>query len=167
MENRSIQWQTYGRVMLLAHADVAPDEAEWMRYAEDLVARAKQGTIDTLLVFTDGAGPSPRQRKSVIDVPKHFRTVVITRSAISRGIVTALAWVGVNIRAFAPSELDAGFARLEIPTADREPMMRLLASMRLSLMGLRQSDDAELSMLRVRTVLEGKFGDTSLLKKSA
>jgi hypothetical protein len=90
------------------------------------------------------------------DVPKSFKTAVVTRATIARGMVTAISWLGVNIRAFAPSDMHAAGTWLGVGATRVEPLMRLLAASRLKLMG--QEAPADLPMEQVTQILENRFG---------
>lgn len=159
--SKTIIWKRVDRLMLLVHSDESPAQEEWRAYASELVTAVRQRDIDALVVFTDSAGPSPSQRKAVAvvsEVNKAFQTTVITHAAFARGIVTALSWLGVNIKAFAPSEATNALAHAQVSEASREQVLATLASARLELIGL---PDPAPSPERVRTVLEGKLRDLS------
>jgi hypothetical protein len=111
---RTMSWGVVNDVMLLVHGDASPGELEWSAYAHVLVGAAKAGTIRSLLVFTEGPGPKPDQRKLISHVPKNFKSVVLTQARVARGVVAALSWLGVNINAFAPQDFDAACAWLDI-----------------------------------------------------
>lgn len=57
------------------------------------------------------------QRKKTADAlkRKNVQTVVITDDRLTRGIVTAISWLGANLKAFSWADIDKAVAAIEAP----------------------------------------------------
>ncbi|MEM7157467.1 MAG: STAS/SEC14 domain-containing protein [Myxococcota bacterium] len=129
---KNILFERHQDWVLLVHGADPPNDDEWARYA-DVLRDAANSSGRGLLALTDGVGPNALQRKQVSDVK--MRGAIVTLSRVARGIVTALGWVGVEIKAFPPEDLEDALDYLEIDAQLRLPMRRRLAEMRLELAG--------------------------------
>ncbi len=58
---------------------------------------------------------------------------VVTPSAMVRGAVTALSWLGHQMRAFAPDELTEALDFLQLPQPQREALLTAIAEMKKSM----------------------------------
>ena len=114
---RTMAYKFHHNIMLLAHNDQAPSDAEWDDYLAQLSARSTE--ISGILVFTEGGGPTGGQRRSLkltsgrsglMDV----RTSVVSTDRLTRGIVIALALFAPNLRAFKPEALDDALAYIQV-----------------------------------------------------
>ncbi|HET6332154.1 MAG TPA: hypothetical protein VFG30_03030 [Polyangiales bacterium] len=78
----------------------APTDEEWDRWVTMSVERS--GRDQRVIVESHNSGPNAKQRKELADAVRdvELRVAVLTDSAVVRGIVTALAWLGVPQRAF-------------------------------------------------------------------
>ena len=61
---------------------------------------------------------------------------VVTASLAARGVVTALGWLGKNIRAFAPLDLPQAFTYLGVKEEARLDLMQAVAKLRSQLLGV-------------------------------
>ncbi len=95
-------WSIHEGVVVVVHAPGEPTDAEFGDFLADVRAASVRGIV----VMAPKAKLSPKQRK---DIQKWFqqsgaRGAVLTDSTVTRGVVTALGWFKVPIRAFAPSD---------------------------------------------------------------
>lgn len=92
------------RVVVCVHDEQAPTDAEWDRWLQLLRERA--GRDARAFVETRGGGPNAKQRKLLADAVKDLdlRCAILSDSMVVRGMVTAIAWLGVPLRAFTPGE---------------------------------------------------------------
>jgi hypothetical protein len=118
-------------ILLCVHADKAPEDAEWDRFV-DACAKHPNGRC---LVWTEQAGPTPKQRNRLAERTKNapLKTAVCLDSTIARGIVTAVSWFNSKIQAFSKSELEAALKYLEVPSTTAQPILTHLKKMRSSL----------------------------------
>ena len=118
------------RLLLLVHAPSAPTEAEWQHWIA--LCCEHPGPI-RVLVETHGGGPDAKQRKALSAAlqGRELRSAILTDSLVVRGIVTALAWLGITLRAFPLHEIQAAASFLELTAAEvslaREILPRLRA----------------------------------------
>jgi hypothetical protein len=87
-------WSILGDLLLVAHDEEPPGDEEWARWLRDFDAHAP--ALRATLVCSTGGGPTSSQRKdllAVIDRHKRVpRTLILTSSAVMRGLVTAIGW---------------------------------------------------------------------------
>jgi hypothetical protein len=94
-----------GRVMIGVHDSEPPTEAEWTRWV--MLGRCSAERELRVLVETRGqGGPNGKQRREFADALARLdlRCAIISDSLIVRGVVTAVAWLGVALRAFQPGD---------------------------------------------------------------
>ena len=106
-------------VMVVRHADTAPDAADWNACMEALGAAA----VGKLLVWSPGvASPNSEQRASAVATLRAkgpaFRASVMTRSKVARGVATAISWFGPKVRAFSLEELQKAIDHLEVDESE-------------------------------------------------
>jgi hypothetical protein len=103
-------------------ATSVPDD-EWTRYCEvcETMQRELSGSdVGRVLVVSDAVGPNARQRTQIaaIAAVRPHKSVMITSSFLVRGLVTALSWLGISMKAFSPSEWRRAFAEIDLEGAD-------------------------------------------------
>jgi hypothetical protein len=81
------------------------------------------------------AGPTEMtsvQRKSVASVAKDrgLFVVTITNEKLTRGIVTAVSWLGANIKAYSWDDLRTGIQQLGLPPDQEDQMLTKAVAMR-------------------------------------
>jgi hypothetical protein len=140
--------------MLLVHAPEPPTDAEWDAYVDVLMAQP----FDGLVVWTDGVGPNAGQRKRLLARlgTREQLTAVITSSILARGIVTALSWVNVPIRAFSPNDVDAAIEFIGAGR-DRDRVLRAGVALRLELIGADPASADELSLEEIAELASGSI----------
>lgn len=120
--------------MLVVHADIPPDEHDWARMT--VVRNANRARIrGTLVIAQPRASLSASQRADVAQFMKSTGTsvAVVTDSALIRGVARAVAFLGVNVRAFAPAELPDALGFLLVPQAKQSDMLRRIEAMQAQL----------------------------------
>src|SRR5690606_33867423 len=115
----------------------SPSDAEWDEYLGHIQAareltRGGLGAVSAVVV-TDGGAPDAAQRKRLTRVVQGWEPVgaVISESLLVRGIVTALAWLGLRVRFFTLDEVSAALCSAAVPQGEHEALlqdMRALAS---------------------------------------
>jgi hypothetical protein len=90
----------HDRLYLSVLQGAAPTDPEWDRWITMSLARV--GLDQRVIVESHNSGPNATQRKSLADAMRNedVRVAVLTESTLVRGIVTALAWLGIPQRAF-------------------------------------------------------------------
>lgn len=120
---RTMRWGNVDGTLLIVYARVQPAEREFARFIADA---SQMGTsVRRVLVFSDVA-LTAEQRGQVTGLrhgPKPVRVALITRTTLTRMIMTALNWTQRTRRAFEPSELEAAFAYLQIEQPHRTALL--------------------------------------------
>lgn len=122
-----------GEIMVVVHTSSPPSDAEWTAYLEGVGSSDLQ-TLRSV-VFTDGGAPNSAQRKSLNDVleGRQVPGIVISPSALVRGVVTALAWFNPGIKVYSPEQFDDAVTYLELSPAEIETVWETLDKLRAQL----------------------------------
>jgi hypothetical protein len=104
-----LSWAVYRHVLLVAQNTGAPTSGDWSEYMNDV------------LVVGEGNKLTSTQRSDVEQLLKrtHGRNAVVSNSPVTRGVMTALAWLGLPVKAFAPTDLDGALAFLDVSSEHR------------------------------------------------
>ena len=115
---------------IVVHGGLPPTDVEWDAYVEFLMSVMSPywsvpGKLRRrrVLVVTDGGSPSALQRKKIQEAfpDSNIPTSVVTASQVARGVVLALSWFGLKIRAFAPQKWSDALVFLEV--SERKPQI--------------------------------------------
>jgi regulator of extracellular matrix RemA (YlzA/DUF370 family) len=120
-----------GRVMVAVHDATPPTEAEWERWVA--LVREPAAPVLRLLIETTGqGGPNAKQRKALADATQGLdvRCAILSDSMAVRGVVTALAWLGLAQKAFQPLDHRAAGDYLDLTAAEYRQVLDALPSMR-------------------------------------
>jgi hypothetical protein len=133
MTAKCIAFAIIDRMVLVVHGSESPSDKEWARYLEVLKQHGFDGT--TQLLYSDGGGPSPTQRRDLHDLldGRTMPVAVLSDSAQVHGMVTAMSWFNPQIRAFPPAALREALAYLGIPANYAELIEQERYNLRLSL----------------------------------
>lgn len=109
---RPIVWEFHERLILLVVGDEDPSTHEWDLFVEGCRERAALDLSPGVLVHTSRGVASSRQRRQIAEISVERRTphAIIVTSAIGRGVVAAMAWLGICNKAFSPEELEEAYA---------------------------------------------------------
>lgn len=101
------------QLIVAVYSAKTPEDEEWREYLD--VLSTLEGD-QSMLVLSAGGGPNTLQRRDLEAVTRRHdgRVAVVTTSRMARGIVTALSWLGTNIKAFDPRSIDDAMAYLEL-----------------------------------------------------
>lgn len=121
-----------GRLMVAVHSPVPPTDAEWARWVS-LGLEAQTNALRLFVETSGGGGPNAKQRRLLADnlQPLGMRCAIVTSSPIVRGIVTAVAWLNVDLRAFAPGDQDAAATFLQLSAEERKFLVDALPALRI------------------------------------
>jgi hypothetical protein len=111
----------------------APSDEEWDQHLVD--AEACLTATRGVLVFSPVAGPTSRQRAALGKHPALLArpTAIVSASRLTRGIVTAVSWLGGRPRAFSPDAVELAFDFLEVAASARLRILRANDRMRSQL----------------------------------
>jgi hypothetical protein len=122
-ENSHHVWRLVEDVLVTFTSDGIIDGTTWSQFVEIL----EVGEFRVQLSFSAGGSISSTQRKGASDaINKHKHPViVVTDSRVTRGVVTALTWLGANIKANSWSQLDAVLSSLSVSAASEQTIRTL------------------------------------------
>jgi hypothetical protein len=112
----------------------APTDSEWNAVLE--LARSRKSEIRCGLIVSDGGAPNAIQRKSLTEqlaALAHIPRAVVTPSSVVRGVVTALSWLGHNMKAFSPSEMQQAVEFLHVPPDVRGSLVEKVMGMKAAI----------------------------------
>jgi hypothetical protein len=114
---QTMAWSRCGDVHLLVHAPGIPLDADWAEFMKDVTTTVMPGIV----VAAGSAKLSPKQRSEVQQWFERsgVRGSVVTDSPVARGVVTALSWFKVKLRAFSPRDLDRAFEYAGVEPGER------------------------------------------------
>jgi hypothetical protein len=130
----SLRFDIVDHVMLVVHADVPPDEADWARMV--VVRNANREKIrSNLVIAPPRASINAGQRADVAKFMKEtgIAIAVVTDSALIRGVARAVGFLGVQVRAFAPAELASALNFLAIAPSRHADMARRIDALKAQL----------------------------------
>ena len=105
---RTLGYTIFEGYFVSYHTAAPPSDDEWHEQLKDIAGRLKD--LRGVLVVTDGGGPNVVQRRQLAELfeGRVLPVAVVTDSAVARGILVALSWLGLKQRAF--SQADVGKA---------------------------------------------------------
>jgi hypothetical protein len=117
------------RVCLAVLYAKPPTDEEWVAWIALLRTRAGQ---DARVLVETHSGPNAAQRSALAEATRDLdvRFAILTDSIIVRGIVTALAWLGVPHRAFGTDEHLPAAKYLELTPEELERIVSELPRLR-------------------------------------
>ena len=123
-----------GRVLLGVHHQHPPTDEEWARWIALAIERSAEG-VRTIVESGGSTGPNAKQRKALAEALQgvNIRSAILTDSLIVRGIVTAIAWLNVSLRAFAPDQQREAADYLGLDASERAWAFAELRRMRADL----------------------------------
>ena len=130
----SLRFDIVGHVLLIVHADMPPDPSDWSRMIT--VRNANRDKLHgNLVIAPPRASINAAQRADVSSFMKETGTsiAVVTDSALIRGVARAVGFLGVQVRAFAPTEMASALNYLVVPPSRHEDMQRRIAALKAQL----------------------------------
>ena len=114
---------------IVVHTAEPPSDDEWAEYLEHAGRHIRD--VRGILACSPTVGPNSHQRRVATE---HWDKLgitptiaVLTRSKVTRGIVTALSWfMGTSVRAHAMSDFDGAARHLGLDDEQRRQVQRLL-----------------------------------------
>jgi len=113
MKKLVFKWTVEEEVMVVVSGDGVMTEDLWARHMDDL----QNKPVSRVLGFNIGTvSVTSVQRKQASDIAKQRGTfsIIVSDSAMTRGIITAVSWLGANIKAFPWSEKDRAYSALDL-----------------------------------------------------
>lgn len=136
-------WASKGGVLVGVHSKRNPTAEEWEAYSLDVEQLLARDGLRAVLIVTAGGGPNPAQRSRIAKIAglAPIPTAVVSEAFAVRGIVTALSWLGKDICAFGPNDVERAIGHLGVEdgaaTALHQEVSRLQALLDLAHSGQR------------------------------
>ena len=129
-----MRYRCNGTLIVVVHTSEPPSDDEWSRYArevEELLSRSAPEEVRTV-VFTDGGGPNPAQRRRLAEIEgwSAVRVSVVSSSAAARAIVNAFSWFNPRMKAFLPVAVGAALRHLGLAPDEESRVWRTLEEFR-------------------------------------
>jgi hypothetical protein len=124
----------FDRVAVAVHDAIPPTDDEWDRWLARF--RERHGLEMRVLVESnDGAGPNAKQRKALAAFTHQvdIRAAVLTDSVLVRGIITAIAWLGIRQRGFPMGHYAQAGEFLGLTSDELAQAMEQIAKLRVQL----------------------------------
>lgn len=122
----SFTWECVGDVVVSLALPGEVDDAAWSGFPNDVKTKKARA----ILAFAAGKNSlTATQRKVAADVLKAQQVlgIVITDSALTRGLVTAVSWLGANAKAFSWGDLEAALRLLQMPKETERRVRDIIA----------------------------------------
>ncbi len=126
------EWQVVGDIIVTRTADEIPD-AQW----DPFIERISVG--DIARIFSLVVGPATitaTQRKGAAETFKTrgIEATVITDNRMTRGILTALSWLGAHVKGFRWTDLEPALANLGATGDERDQLAAIAERCRQEVM---------------------------------
>lgn len=134
----SLRFDVVDHVMLIVHADVPPEDADWQRMVT--VRNSNRAKIrGSLVIAPPRASINAAQRADVAEFMKATGVpiAVITDSALIRGVARAVGFLGVQVRAYPRTELVSAMNFLMVSPSRQADMLRRIEVLQSQLAGAR------------------------------
>jgi hypothetical protein len=122
-------------LMILYQTKRTPTDAEWDTYLAAIEGPSKTNLL-RCLVITEGGHPTQAQRERMTGIvdSKRTRTAVISPATAVRFVVSVLALVNRDIKAFSPKEYHAACSHIGLARAEHANVEVVVGRLRRKLM---------------------------------
>jgi len=122
-------------LMILYQTEGTPTDAEWDTYLAAIKGPSKANLL-RCLVITEGGHPTQAQRERMTRIvdSKRTRVAVISPAATVRFVVSVLALVNRDIKAFSPKEYHAACSHIGLARVEHESVEVVVGRLRQKLM---------------------------------
>jgi hypothetical protein len=123
---RTMGWRFHGRLLVVLHSSQNPTKLEWQGLLRDNIERGSAQPL-RVMVVSHGGGPDVDQRKQLAVALRSIAapTVVMTGSAIVRGITTALGFFNRRMTSVGLDDVEGAFRFLELTGDERQSAVRV------------------------------------------
>lgn len=123
---RTMAWRYEGRLAVVMHGFKSPTDMEWQRFLNEGVEHGT-GPHLRILVISHGGGPDGEQRKQLGRVISGTSapTVVMSGSALVRGITSALTFFNRHIKALDMSDDESAYRHLGLTAEERARVQQI------------------------------------------
>lgn len=129
---RTVSYVVFQDLHILIHDIQDPDQSEWDQSLEAVAPYVHSNTLKGVLVRSFGGGPTPHQRRQVIELyeGKQMPVANVSDSAVTRAITTAMSWFyRGTMRSYSPRDLPQAIRYLDVPEGSRDEVLGAVCSM--------------------------------------
>lgn len=129
---RTISWVIFQDLHVLIHDVQDPDQSEWDQSLAAVAPYVHSNTLKGVLVRSFGGGPTPHQRRQVIELyeGKQMPVANVSDSAVTRAITTAMSWFyRGTMRSYSPKDLPQAIRYLGIPETSRDQVLGVVCAL--------------------------------------
>jgi len=109
-------------------AGVVSDQ-DWQEFTKALRTQRVTKYLAASLGKTEASSVQRREAAQILKA-KGIRTAVLTDDTFTRGLVTAVGWLGANVSAFTWSDIDSGLKYLNVTESMAERARGTLSTLR-------------------------------------
>lgn len=125
-------FRSVGRVLVNVHSPEIPDDAEWSAFLETM--RAKDKELDAQLIYSQGGGPTYKQRQALFEVTRTLsqtRPVAFMHSSrLLRSVISVGALVNKNpMKTFGLTDFAGALEFLRVPLELRKAVPAAVRAM--------------------------------------
>ena len=106
-------WTFCGPVLVAFQVDGITEPDRFALFIEELTGRENVGYC--LGGAWGAAKLTSRQRRQVTEILKGVPTAVVVNHSVARGVLTAMGWLGLNVKGFAWGAVEKAAAFLRLP----------------------------------------------------
>jgi hypothetical protein len=130
----NLAWRFDGRLLVAMHGFKGPTNLEWQGLL-NAGAQHGMGSHLRIVIISHGGGPDGDQRRQLAQVigPAPAPTAVMTRSALVRGITTAMTFFNRHMIAVDLSDSDSAYRHLDLSADERVKVQQIRRELALEL----------------------------------
>lgn len=124
MDKKNVAFKVIDRLFIVVYGASAPTDAEWLEFLKAVEAHGSERTMH--LVFTECGAPTKIQRRYLSELLSNHgvSVAVVSANKMIRGLVAAVSWFNMGIRAFPPEAVDKALAFLGVPANQLETVLQ-------------------------------------------
>jgi hypothetical protein len=126
---RSLYWTVVGDVMVSLNVPGPSPDEPWQAFTKDFVTRRVTRYLGTAVGVVE---VTSLQRKLIsgVLIERRIPVAAVSDEKIVRGLVTAVSWLGVNIKAFSWTDLTDAVKHLQVSPLYQEKVVAAALQMR-------------------------------------
>lgn len=127
MSGPPFEWEVVDDIMVTRNRPGDVDDKDWNAYIDTLMKSNVRGTFS----LVDGSITiTATQRKAAADAltSKKIPAIVIIDNRFSRGILTAISWLGGNIKAFGWKDIEKAVSTVDSSSGTKKKLLEIAAS---------------------------------------
>jgi hypothetical protein len=134
MSKANFEWVILGDLAVSCTSRGDMPNERWNEYLKELRAYRVSKVLGTAVGSLSLTSAQRKQASEVME-ELNITSAGVTDESIVRGFVTALSWVGVNIKAFSWAELRQAIAYLQVPPSVAERAFQAAHELRVRVHG--------------------------------